>query len=151
MLVSFLFGLRTYQHLGVYVIRCLYSNKLTLLVFYKAQISVRTGFRTLNCFTYAVLLFLKHVIEIKSRCELLTVASDGMNKKVAYVTNSCVCLLQWRTQEFCSGGCGAFNKFICGQRADRTGIWGGGSPLVRGSGGSCNLVQEISFRIVKFS
>jgi len=28
---------------------------------------------------------------------------------------------------------------------------GGGSPLVRGSGGSCNLVQEISFYIVKFS
>jgi len=28
---------------------------------------------------------------------------------------------------------------------------GGDSPLVRVSGGSCNLVQEISFRIVKFS
>jgi hypothetical protein len=28
---------------------------------------------------------------------------------------------------------------------------GGSSPLIRGSGGSCNLVQEISFRIVKFS
>ena len=28
---------------------------------------------------------------------------------------------------------------------------GGGSPLVRGSGGSCNLVQEISYHIVKFS
>jgi len=28
---------------------------------------------------------------------------------------------------------------------------GGGSPLIRGSGGSCNLVQEISFHIVKFS
>ena len=28
---------------------------------------------------------------------------------------------------------------------------GGRSPLVRGSGGSCNLVQEISFHIVKFS
>ena len=28
---------------------------------------------------------------------------------------------------------------------------GGGSPLVRGSGGSCNLVHEISFYIVKFS
>ena len=28
---------------------------------------------------------------------------------------------------------------------------GGGSLLVRGSGGSCNLVQEISFNIVKFS
>ena len=26
---------------------------------------------------------------------------------------------------------------------------GGGSPLVRGSGDSCNLVQEISFHIVK--
>ena len=28
---------------------------------------------------------------------------------------------------------------------------GGGSPLVRGSGGSCNLVQEILFHMVKFS
>ena len=27
----------------------------------------------------------------------------------------------------------------------------GGRPLVRGSGGSCDLVQEISFHIVKFS
>ena len=34
-----------------------------------------------------------------------------------------------------------------GQR--ERGSWGG-SPLVRGSGGSCNLVQEISFHIVKF-
>jgi len=28
---------------------------------------------------------------------------------------------------------------------------GDGSPLVRGSGGSCNLVQEISFHTVKVS
>ena len=35
-------------------------------------------------------------------------------------------------------------------RTERMGI-GGGSPLVRGSGASCNLVQEISFHIVKFS
>jgi len=28
---------------------------------------------------------------------------------------------------------------------------GEGSPLVRGSGGRCNLVQEISFHIVKLS
>ena len=28
---------------------------------------------------------------------------------------------------------------------------GGGSPLVGGSGDSCNLAQEISFHIVKFS
>jgi len=31
------------------------------------------------------------------------------------------------------------------------GILGGGSPLARDSGGSCNLVQEISFHIVTFS
>ena len=30
-------------------------------------------------------------------------------------------LIQWRTQEFCSGG---FNKFSWGQRTERTGIWG---------------------------
>jgi len=28
---------------------------------------------------------------------------------------------------------------------------GGGSPIVWGSGGSCNLAQEILFHIVKFS
>ena len=36
-------------------------------------------------------------------------------------------------------------------RAQRERGSGGGSPIVRGSGGSCNLVQEISFHIVKFS
>jgi len=29
--------------------------------------------------------------------------------------------------------------------------YGGSNPLVRGSGGSCNLVQEISFHVIKFS
>ena len=28
---------------------------------------------------------------------------------------------------------------------------GGGSPLVRGSGGSCNLVQDVAAHWVKFS
>jgi len=43
---------------------------------------------------------------------------------------------------------GGFNKLSWGQRE-----WGSGSgsPPVTGSGGSCNLVQEISFHIVKFS
>ena len=41
-----------------------------------------------------------------------------------------------------------FNKFSWGQRERG---YGGGSPLVRGSGGSCNLLQEISYHIVKFS
>jgi hypothetical protein len=36
------------------------------------------------------------------------------------------------------------------ERGQRKQGSGGGSPLIRGSGGSCNLVQEISFHIVKF-
>ena len=36
-------------------------------------------------------------------------------------------------------------------RGQRERGYGGGSPLVRDSGGSCNLVQEMSFHIVKFS
>ena len=53
---------------------------------------------------------------------------------------------QWRTQEFCLWEGGSTNSV-----EDREWESGGGSPLVRGSGGSCNLVQEISFHIVKFS
>jgi len=54
-------------------------------------------------------------------------------------------IVQWRTQEFCSGG--SINSVEDrGQRKRRS---GGGSPLVRGSGCSCNLVQEILFHIVK--
>jgi hypothetical protein len=47
---------------------------------------------------------------------------------------------QWRIQEFFFGGGGSTNSVE--DRTERTGIWSG-SPLVRGSGGSCNLVQEI--------
>ena len=54
---------------------------------------------------------------------------------------------QWRTMEFCSGGGGSTNSV---EDRGENGDLGGGSPLVRGSGGSCNLVQEISFHIVKF-
>ena len=56
---------------------------------------------------------------------------------------------QWRTQEFCWGG-GQQIQLRTEDRENGEGS-GGGSPLVRGSGGSCNLVQEISFHIVKFS
>ena len=52
---------------------------------------------------------------------------------------------QWRTQEFCSWGVQQIQL-----RTERERGSGGGSLLVRGSGGSCNLVQEISFHIVKF-
>jgi hypothetical protein len=55
---------------------------------------------------------------------------------------------QCLTQDFFSGG-GGFNKFSWGQRTERGS--GGGSPLVRGSGGSCNLVHEISVHIINVS
>ena len=55
---------------------------------------------------------------------------------------------QWRIQEFCSGEGGSTN--LVEDRGQRERRSGGGSSLVRGSGGSCNLVQEISFLIVIF-
>jgi hypothetical protein len=50
-------------------------------------------------------------------------------------------------QEFCLGG-GSTNSVE--DRGQRERGSGGSSPLVRGSGGRCNFVQEISFHIVKF-
>ena len=55
---------------------------------------------------------------------------------------------QWCTQEFFSGG-GSTNSVE--DRGQRERGSGGGSPLVSGSGGSCNLVQETSYHIVIFS
>ena len=49
---------------------------------------------------------------------------------------------QWRTQEFCSGGGGVSTNSV-EDRGQRERGSEGGSPLVRGSGGTCNLVQEI--------
>ena len=49
--------------------------------------------------------------------------------------------IQWRTQEFFSGGRGSTNSVEDRGQTGRGS--GGGSPLVRGSGGTCNLVQEI--------
>ena len=50
---------------------------------------------------------------------------------------------------FVRGG-GSTNSVEDREQKER-GSGGCGRPLVRGSGGSCNLVQEISFHIVKFS
>ena len=47
------------------------------------------------------------------------------------------------------GGGGSTNSVE--DRGHRERGSGGDSPLVKGSGGSCNLVEEISFHIVKFS
>ena len=52
------------------------------------------------------------------------------------------------TSNFVRGG-GSTNSVE--DRGHRERVSEDGSPLVRGSAGSCNLVQEISFHIVKFS
>ena len=57
---------------------------------------------------------------------------------------------QWRTQEFCLVG-GGVQQIQLRTEDRENGDLGGGSPLVRVSGGSCNLLQEISFHIVTFS
>jgi hypothetical protein len=53
---------------------------------------------------------------------------------------------QWH-QFFRGGGGGSTNSFEDRGESERGS--GGGSPIVRGFGGSCKLVQEISFHIVK--
>jgi len=66
----------------------------------------------------------------------------------SYVTVAVACSVgQWRTQEFCS--CRGVQQIHLKGREN--GELGAGSSLVRGSGGSCNLVQEVSFHMVKFS
>jgi len=62
------------------------------------------------------------------------------------VSGLCLFVLvnQWRTQEFCLRGGGSSNSV-----EDRGQGSGDSSPLVRGSGGSCNFIQEISFHMVK--
>ena len=72
-------------------------------------------------------------------------ASEDVNRRLWWERRTQT--LQWRTQEFCSGG----STNSVEDRGLRERGSGGGSPLVRGSGSSCNLVQEISFLIVKFS
>jgi len=57
---------------------------------------------------------------------------------------------QWRTQEFFRGGGGAFTNTVEDRGQTERGS-GGDRRVARGSGGSCNLAQEISFHIVKFS
>ena len=48
-------------------------------------------------------------------------------------------------------GGGGFQQIQVRTEDGENGDLGGGSPLVRGSGDSCNLAQEISFHIVTFS
>ena len=70
-------------------------------------------------------------------------------REIYFINNNDSRLTQWRTQEFLFGGGGSTNSVE--DTGERERGSGGGSPLVRGSGGRCNLVQEISFHIVTFS
>ena len=58
---------------------------------------------------------------------------------------------QWRNQEFCSGRGRGVQQIQLRTEDRENGDLGAVAPLVMGSGGSCNLVQEISFHIVKVS
>ena len=71
---------------------------------------------------------------------------DEVSKQYQYKTENCSGV----PRNFVRGG---VNKFSCGQGTVRTGIWGAVAPypLVKGSGGCCNLVHEISFPIIKVS
>ena len=83
-----------------------------------------------------------------SKMELASFMSCSKGKEIEFWNSKHSCIFswyQWHTQGFFSGGVQQIQL-----RTERTGTWGC-SPLVRGSGGSCNLVQEISFHIVKFS
>jgi len=52
--------------------------------------------------------------------------------------------------EILFGGGGGSTNSVEDRGQREWGSWGG-NPILRGSGGSCNLVQEISFHVVKFS
>ena len=66
------------------------------------------------------------------------ILNRNLNKQTGRM---CAGFMQWRTQEFCSGGGGLTNSVEDRRQRERGS--GGGSPLVGGSGGTCNLVQEI--------
>ena len=53
-------------------------------------------------------------------------------------------------RNFVRGGVGGSTNSV-EDRGQRERGSGGGRPLIRGSGGSCNLVQGITFRMIKFS
>ena len=82
------------------------------------------------------------------RCVVLRMCTCTNLDSMVYYMPRLYGIAQWRTQEFFSGGVSTNSVEDRGQRGRGS---GGGSLLVRGSGGSCNLVQEISFHIVKFS
>ena len=81
------------------------------------------------------------MIGFSTYCRLWT--NTEFTKQEAIIISSGV------PREFYSGGGVSTNSVE--DRGQRERGSGGGSPLARGFGSSCNLVQEISFHIIKVS
>jgi hypothetical protein len=77
---------------------------------------------------------------------ILRQSSPTLNNKIHF---KIIFLYSGVPRNFFRGGGGSTNSVE--DRGQGEPGSGGGSPLVRGSVGSCNLVQEISFHIVKLS
>ena len=71
------------------------------------------------------------------------------NKFIEFVSNNFMAVAY--PGIFFGGGGGKVQQIQLRTEGRENGDLGGGSPLVRGSGGSCNLVQEISLHMAKFS
>jgi len=70
---------------------------------------------------------------INTTCQSITQNFILYTIKIVYCQGD----MQWRTQEFCSGGGGGSTNSVEDRGQGERGS-GGGSPLLRGSGGSCN-------------
>jgi hypothetical protein len=82
-----------------------------------------------------------------SSCEDMACCSSECPNQTTIQSNGSISDSGVPRNLFRGGGGGSTNSVEDRENGDL----GGDSPLFRGSGGSCNLVQEISFHIVKFS
>jgi hypothetical protein len=78
----------------------------------------------------------REIKSVESHCSVLT----RISKRYLDQTSSDRKYKQWLTQEFCSGGEGGSTNSV-EDRGQRERGSGGSSPLVSGSGGSCNFVK----------
>ena len=78
--------------------------------------------------------------------------ANALKCNSSFVKNSCACaFILFLAVAYPGILFGGDSTNSVEDRGQRERGYGGGSPLVRGYVGSCNLVQEISFHIVKFS
>jgi hypothetical protein len=129
-------------------------SHLSLCVACRRDIKIRGGIEAVSLWLIApFLLFISHMKQRhRLRCIIMTNPLDLVHYVIKMRTKNKPHLFSLTSgvpRNFFRGGGGSTNSVE--DRGQRERGSGGGSPLVRGSGGSCNLVQEISFHIVKFS